>query len=108
MNSNKFSLKNNYGMIAIIMVMIVATVALAVVSTATVISMSNYKMSRDPGAFDQTYYAAEAGLNEGLYRLSLSPYPTTTPYHLTVNNSSVDIEIKPHPTNPYKRILEST
>jgi len=96
---------NEQGMIAIVMVMIVATVALAIISTLTVMSISNLKMSNSPGAFDQTYYAAEAGLNEALYRVISDPVPGS--YSFTFAGAVIQVTVSSDPLDPYRRYVES-
>ena len=65
--------KKSEGMVATIALLGVSVVALAVISTATVLAIGELKMSQDGGSLDKTFYAAEAGLNEALYRLINDP-----------------------------------
>lgn len=96
---------NNEGVVAIIMVLIVATVVLAVISTLTVVALSGNRMAQSPGAFDPAYYAAEAGLNEGLYRLLQNPMPGN--YSFQLEGISISVSVMANPLDPYGRIIES-
>jgi len=70
---SKNNLKNQNGAIAIITLMVIGVFALAVMTTMSVLATSELKMSGSELASEKTFYAAEAGINEALYRLAKYP-----------------------------------
>ena len=98
-------IRRNDGVAAIIMVLIVATAVLAIISTLTAVALSSHKMVQSPGAFDQTYYAAEAGINEGLFRLINNPIPGN--YSFQFEGMNIDVSVVNDTIDPFKRIIES-
>ena len=69
-----FKIKNDqFGVVAILSLLGVMVITLSVVVLTSRLAISELQMMRGGGAMDQTYYAAEAGLNEALYRLIKSP-----------------------------------
>ncbi|MBI5037870.1 MAG: hypothetical protein HZC01_04175 [Candidatus Kerfeldbacteria bacterium] len=66
---------NQRGAIAVISLMIIASFALAVITTVSLTSMNVFRGADAGIDTDQTFYAAEAGINEGLYELNIDPSP---------------------------------
>lgn len=93
------------GLIAIISLLGVTVVALSVISSLVVLSIGELKMSRAGGPLDNTYYAAEAGLNEALYRLIANPAPAV--YNFVWGAIPVQAQVTANPDNPYQRIVRS-
>lgn len=98
-------LKQPRGVIAIITLLGVSAFALAVIGTLTSISLDELKMANAGGVIDSTFYAAEAGLNEGLYRLITSSAPTS--YSIDVEGVTVNISVLANPAEPKQRIVRS-
>lgn len=63
-------IKNQNGAIALITLMVVGVFALAMMTTMSVLATSELKMSSSETASEKTFYAAEAGINEAIYKLS--------------------------------------
>lgn len=103
MQAKKIS--NQNGMVAVITLLGVSTVALGIITSLAVLSMSELKMSKSGGSLEQTFYSAEAGLNEALYRLISKP--EADDYSFTFNNANVVISVVYNPDNPYQRIIRS-
>jgi len=96
--------KNNQGMVAIITLLGISAFALAIISTLAVLAIDELKMANTGGAIDPTFYAAEAGLNEGLYRLIETPVPGTI-YFLNIDGIPVETLIE---GSGHERTITST
>jgi hypothetical protein len=90
MNRNLFP--NQEGAIAIITLMAVSVFALIVMTTLTALATTNMQMTSAQAATEKTFYAAEAGINEALYRLIEHPIPP--PFTLDVNGIDVEVNIQ--------------
>ncbi len=97
---------NQRGAITIIAVMGVMVFALLTLTTLSLLATSELDMASGETASETTFYAAESGINEALYRLASDPLPGTFSY--TLNDTSVEVAIGPDPANPYRRIITST
>jgi len=91
------------GFIAMVTLLGISSFALSVVVVVTTVFLSELQMTRGAGIIDDTYYAAESGLHEGLYRLIKNPIETT--HHLTLGNQSVTVNVGANPLNPYQRTI---
>jgi len=102
------TLKKRAGAAALITVLGVATVVVAAFLTLTTLATDQLVQVSDTADSDQAYYAAEAGLNDGLYKLTTSPGPQT--YSLTINGAVANIDIAVDPTDLLgkRRLITST
>lgn len=66
-------LKKPKGVVALITLLGLSTISLAIISSLAILAISELRMANSGGVIDKTYYAAETGLNEGLYRLIRNP-----------------------------------
>lgn len=98
-------LQNEKGMVAVITLLGVSAIAMAVIVTLTLISAGEMKMVQSGGTLDQTYYAAESGMNEALYRLITYPVPGN--YSFAMENIIININVAANPGDPYQRIITS-
>ena len=106
MNSIKDTIKDQSGVIATLSLIGVMVICLTVVTVTSQLAISELQMSGAGGVIDQTYYAAESGLNEALYRLIAYPGPGS--YNFDINGVTVTADISSHPSNPYQRIITAT
>lgn len=97
------SLTKQRGAVAIIMLMAVSVVALTIMTTMSVLATSELELAADTVQSDATFYAAEAGINDGLMRLVYHPVPQSYPLKVGAVNVAVDITV--HPIDPFKRLL---
>lgn len=96
------------GAIAILTLVGVAAFSLVVLSTASILAASELRMSRGEYDAERTLYAAEAGLNEGLRRISTDPLPGSFSLPASVaGDVTVQVSVSSNPANPYQRIIES-
>ncbi len=93
-------------MVAILALLGISVAALAIVTSLISVSLTELKMSGSGGAIDQTFYAAESGINEALALLAQDTPMSSQ--HLNINNNLVEIEIMPNPADPFQRIITST
>jgi hypothetical protein len=93
------------GVVATLTLFGVTAVVLAIMSTLALVSIGELKMSQQGDTLEQTFYAAEAGLNEALYRLITNPALASQSYQ--TEDYQVDLSILPNPDNPYQRIVRS-
>lgn len=102
------------GAIAIVTLLTISVFALAVVTTMGVLTVEEAHMSSAAAATEQTFFAAEAGLNEALRRLSINPVPG--PFTFTIDTVNVDVTVttavSPNPCTfdpdlSYPRVIES-
>ncbi|MFH0952122.1 MAG: PilX N-terminal domain-containing pilus assembly protein, partial [Patescibacteria group bacterium] len=61
--------KNQQGAIAILVLLGISVVTLTVMTSMILLATSEVRMASAQTATEQTFYAAEAGINEALYRL---------------------------------------
>ncbi len=99
------TIKEQKGVIAIITLLGIASFALAIVVSVTSVAIDDLRLANAGGVIDKTFYAAESGLNEGLYRLIKSPAAGKT-YNLTVDGVPVVVTVGFGPT-AYQRVVES-
>ena len=104
MNKPTHNLKER-GVIAIVTLLGVTTFALAIVVTLTDLALEELKMVSAGSVIDKTYYAAEAGLNQGLYKMIQYSSPAT--YNITINDIDVEVTIAADPSDGYKRVVKS-
>lgn len=100
------TLRNQEGVIATIALMVMSAFVLAAITTSTVLASDELRMSGTEVQAEKTFYAAEAGINDALYKLHSSPLPV--PYTLTVDGVGVAVNIVPDPNDGYRRIITST
>lgn len=94
------------GAIAVIALMVMSAFVLAVLTTAAVLATSELGMSSTEMRSEKAFYAAEAGLNDALFKLRTTTLPD--PYSLTVDSVGVAVNVVPDPANGYNRIITST
>ncbi len=94
-----------HGAIALLMLMGVAVFSLMVLVSVSTLTSHIFSITLDQVATEKTFYAAEAGLNEGLYRLIRNPWPQT--FSFNFNNVAVDVSISTSFGNPYQRLVTS-
>lgn len=70
MNTVQPQLRHERGVVTVMAILWVSIFTLAVLSTATLVSSAGMQMSASSYNSERTFYAAEAGLNQGLYRLA--------------------------------------
>ena len=99
------NLKNESGLIGFIALFSISVIALAVASSLVLLVNREMKMARSGGALDSTFYAAESGLNEALYRLIAYPGPGN--YNFSLNGVSVTAKVSQNPLDPYQRLVEA-
>ncbi len=102
----KVKLRNEKGMVAVLALLGISAATLAIASTLVSISLNELRMASSGGAIDQTFYAAESGLNDALYRLVKDPVPGS--HNFDYGNTTISIDTLPNPANPYQRIVEAT
>jgi len=83
---------NQKGAIAIVTLMAVSVFALIVMTTVSALAANNHTMTSAAEATEATFYAAEAGINEALYRLIAHPIPP--PFTLDINGIDVEVNIQ--------------
>ncbi len=83
----------------------VAVIALAVAGTASVLAAGEAQVSRSTTASEQTFQAAESGLNRALYQLAHDPSPAS--YSVSMSGITVAYDIQPvaPPGDPYDRTI---
>ena len=100
-----FNKQNEKGAIAILTLMGVSVFALFVMTSVNVLAADELKMSASEKDSEMTFYAAEAGLNEALYRLILNPVPE--PFSFDINGVNIQVSVSSNPANHYQRIIQS-
>jgi len=111
---------NQKGVVAILTLLAVSVFALAIMTTMSVLAASELNMSSSESASEKTFYAAEAGINEGLYRLSENASAQTFCMDFNGTNvpcsatEKIQVTVSNYPFGPgslpddrYKRIIES-
>lgn len=92
----------------IILVLAVTGIVMSALLSISVITTSQIGQTRDMSESDQTFFAAEGGLQHALHRLIESPGPQT--YTLTIQTATVEVSITVDPTDPLgkRRVITST
>jgi len=98
-------IKSQSGVIAILVIFGVSAVALAITSSLAVLAIGENRMANYGGSLEQTFYSAESGLNEALYRLITEP--TAGSSTIVIGDFTIDITTTLNPENPYQRIIQS-
>ncbi|MFA5070566.1 MAG: hypothetical protein WC528_04775 [Patescibacteria group bacterium] len=105
--------KNQRGVVAILTLLAVSVLALLIMTTMSVLAADELKMSISERNTEKTFYAAETGINEALYRLSKDGLPanfclsfdgTAIP---CANSEKIEVSFSLDPNNPYNRIINS-
>src|SRR5688572_12541900 len=98
-------LHNRPGVVTTMTVLGVTAVVMSAFLTLSVLSTSQLTQGQSLEASEQTFFAAESGINHALNRLKTNGTPDT--YSLIVNdaNISVDIEIDPSDLVGKRRII---
>ncbi len=101
-------LKQRPGAITLVLVLAVTGIVLTALLSMSVIATSQIGQVRDVTESDQTFFAAEGGLNHALHQLITSP--GTDNYALTLNGANVVVDIAIDLTDPLRkrRIITST
>ncbi len=84
--------KKQKGVVSLITLLGLSVVSLALISTISILAIDELKMINMGNVIDQTYYSAEAGLNEGLYRLIKNTAPGSE-YNLNIDGVDVKVEV---------------
>lgn len=106
-------LRDQNGVIAIMTILWVSILALAVLATVTLVSSAGLKMTGSAYASERTFNAAEAGLNQGIYRLTYNAVPGTFCVDFngipcvvgTKDKVTVTVAAVPPPGDPYQRTV---
>ena len=98
-------LKTQKGVVSLITLLALSAVSLSIIVSISTAAIDELKMTNSGGVIDQTFYAAEAGLNEGLYHLIQNPVPGS--YSFDLDGVTVNITIGINPENHYQRIVRS-
>jgi len=98
-------LKSQKGVIAILVLFGISAVALSITSSLAVLAIGESRMANYGGSFEQTFYSAESGLNEALYRLITEP--TAGSSTIVIDGYIIEITKSLNPANPYQRIIQS-
>lgn len=93
------------GAIALLVLMGVAVFSLMVLTSVSTLASHAFTITLDEAATEKTFYAAEAGLNEGLYRLVQQSMPQN--FNMNFNGVNVAVTIGSNPGNPYQRLITS-
>lgn len=108
--------KHPRGAIALLVLMGVTVFSLMVLTSVSTLASHAFTITLDESATERTFYAAEAGLNEALYRLIVNPAPGNFSLNLD-DGVSVQVSITSlsdhsiclnNPNNPYPRAIESS
>ena len=89
---------NNKGAIATLALLGMSVIALSIAVTLTSTALEEFQMSENGGALESTFYAAESGLNEALYRLISDPTPGSR--NFTFNNIEISVSVSSNPSDP--------
>lgn len=93
------------GAAALIALMGVAVFSLMVLTSVSAIAQNAFQVTLNETATERTFFAAEAGLNEGLQRLVHNAAPQS--FAMDFNGVAVSATISSNPLNPYQRVIES-
>ena len=98
-------IKNEQGIVATLSLLGVSVISLAIVATLANLALGELKISNTGSSLEKTFYAAEAGLNEALYRLIQDPIPGNR--ILEIDGITIEITVSSNPDNPFQRIIQS-
>ncbi|PIS04924.1 MAG: hypothetical protein COT81_03845 [Candidatus Buchananbacteria bacterium CG10_big_fil_rev_8_21_14_0_10_42_9] len=96
--------KNKQGVIAILTLAGVSAFALSVMLTLSILAIGELRLSNQGGAFEETFYAAEAGLNDALWRINGF---TAGTYYIPYEDTNILVNIGIDPDNSFQRIVSS-
>ncbi|MFH1235665.1 MAG: hypothetical protein V1685_01865, partial [Parcubacteria group bacterium] len=97
---------NHEGAVAVITVLSVSVFALITMTAMSVLALDELHMNTSEIQSEKTFYAAEAGLNEALYRLITDPVPQA--FAMDFEGIETNITTSSNPANPYQRIIRSS
>lgn len=97
--------KHPRGAIALLVLLGVSVFSLMVLTSVSTLASHAFTITLNEAATEKTFYAAEAGLNEGLYRLVHNAAPGDIT--LNFNNIDVLVTIRANPLDPYQRVVTS-
>ncbi|KKW01380.1 MAG: hypothetical protein A2898_03630 [Candidatus Kerfeldbacteria bacterium RIFCSPLOWO2_01_FULL_48_11] len=97
---------NHEGAVAVITVLSVSVFALITMTAMSVLALDELHMNTSEIQSEKTFYAAEAGLNEAVYRLITNPVPQS--FIMDFESIETNISTSANPTNPYQRIIRSS
>ena len=106
-NNMSYTPEERPGVVTLITVLAITAVSMAAFLTLTTLTTNQLKQVTSTGTSEQVYYAAEAGINDGLYKLSQNPGAQT--YTLTTNSVPATVTITVDATDPLgkRRIIDS-
>lgn len=96
-------LKQRPGVVTTIVVLAVTGVVMAAFLTLTTLSTSQLTQGGAVRDSEQTYLAAEAGINQALNKMKTSSFPTIAPFSLNASDVIVTVDLEPG--DPYGRII---
>lgn len=105
MNPQSSLQKNKRGAAAVILILGISTVSLIIMTSVSVLAIDELHMGSSEISTEKTFFSAEAGINEALYRLSSNPVPQ--PFSMSLEGTSIDVTVSSNPANPYQRIITS-
>ncbi len=114
MKRPKNPLHDQSGVLAIMTILWVSILSLAALATVTLIASAGMQMTGSSYASERTFNAAEAGLNQGIYRLTYNAVPGTFCVDFSGVNKvcnaagdtvTVTTSAVPSPGDPYERIV---
>lgn len=86
----KNHIRNQYGQAALVMVLVVITVMLVVITSVGLLTFNDIRTIGNVADSSQSYYTAEAGVEDIVYRIS-NAKPYSTSYSLSVGGGTTDI-----------------
>src|SRR3989338_7461901 len=87
------TLKNQRGFIASITTLLVLIFILSIATSMSVLVFGRQRISTNTVNSTQSYYTAEAGVEDSLLRLKNNPQMSPLSYSLTINNSTANVVI---------------
>ena len=97
--------ENQSGAIAILTIIGVTVFSLTIMISLSALGIDELRMVSAELDSQQTFYAAEAGINEALHRLISHPVPQ--PFSLTIDEYTIEVTVAANPADPYQRIIQS-
>jgi Tfp pilus assembly protein PilX len=88
-----YSLKNQKGFVASVTTLLVLIFMISVGISMSILIFGRAKISVNAIGSAQSYYAAEAGIEDALLRLKNSPQLASASYSVTVNNATASVNI---------------
>ena len=85
--------KNNKGFVVIFITTLVLVVMISIAASIANLLVESEKISINAKISSQSYYAAEAGIEDALLRLKKTPSITTLTYAMTVGSATVNVTI---------------